>query len=129
MFFWRGKGVLQGKGRLVRARVVGQGGATPSLGGGSENRLRVCRVALARGRLEAAPRQSGFGTFALPPDLQPAGGRAGAAIACDENVLRGGDVVEAGVSALEFFPEMALPVNENDPRGGDVSRRRRTSKV
>ena len=41
-------------------------------------------------------------------------------IACDENVLWGGDVVEVGVSAREFPPEMALPVNENDPRGDDV---------
>ena len=102
MFFWRGKGVLQGKGRLVRARVVGRGGTTPSSDGGAENRLRVCRIALARGRLEAAPRQSGFGTFALPPDLHPAGGHAGAAIACDENILRGGDVVEVGVSTRDF---------------------------
>ena len=93
MFFCRGKGVLQGKVRLVRARVVGRDETTSSSGGGPENRLRVCRFALARGRREAAPRQSGFGTFALPPDLQPAGGRAGAVIACDENVLRGGDVV------------------------------------
>ena len=87
MFFWRGKGVLHGKGRLVRAQVVGQDEATSSSGSGAENRLRVCRFALARGRLEAAPRQSGFGTFALPPDLRPAGGHAGAVIACVENIL------------------------------------------
>ena len=29
-------------------------------------------------------------------------------------------MVEVGVSAREFSPEMVLPVNENDPAGGDV---------
>ena len=30
-------------------------------------------------------------------------------------------MVEVGVSAREFSPEMVLPVNENDPTGGDVT--------
>ena len=30
--------------------------------------------------------------------------------------------MEVGVSAREFSPEMVLPVNENDPAGGDVKK-------
>ena len=45
------------------------------------------------------------------------------AIACDENVLRGGDVVaelRGRVTARELLPVGALPVNENVPQGDEV---------
>ena len=94
IFFWRRKGVRQNKGLLVRARVVCRDNAISSPDGGAENCQRACRSALARYRLRAALRPSGFGVFALPQDLRLAGGHAGAAIVCDENFLRGGDMVE-----------------------------------
>ena len=41
-------------------------------------------------------------------------------ITWDKNVLWGNGVVEVGVSAWEFSPEGALPINENAPQGDDV---------
>ena len=72
----------------------------------------------------AERRRRGSLDLGIYPSLQiydRRGRHAGAAIACDKNIFQECDVVEVGVSAREFSPEMALPVNENDPTGGDVT--------
>ena len=105
---------------MVRARVGGRDGATPSAASCLRDRPRACRYAWSRGRPEAAPRSSGFGSDALPPDLLPAEGHAGVAIACNENSLTGGDVVAElwGSAAWEFWPPSgALRVTRMFPWG------------
>ena len=83
MFFWRGKGVLHGKGRLVCARVVCRGDTTSSPNGGAENRLR-CVDLLGRGVAERRRRDClDLGFSPSPQICDRRGGNAGAMITCD----------------------------------------------
>ena len=81
-------------------------------------------VCLSAGSLECGAAVIKFGTFTLPIDLRSAGSHAGAAIICDKNILREGDMVALNendpwggevtvILAREFLLEGALPVNEN----------------